>query len=85
METFMRKLASRKFLLSLAAFLAAFFGGVAGVLPPELCAVGMALSAGIYAACEAYVDGKAAEANGTSTTISASTSSRETVEKVLDR
>lgn len=67
MEGFMRKVASRKFLLSLAAFLAAFCGGVAGVLPPEWCAVGMAVSAGIYAACEAYVDGKAAEGSGVQT------------------
>jgi hypothetical protein len=60
----MEKIASRKFLLSLAAFLAAFAGGAGGVIPPEWCTLGMALSAGIYAACEAYVDGKAAEAKG---------------------
>ncbi len=77
----MEKLKSRKFLLSLAAFLAAFFGGVAGVLPPEWCAIGMAFSAGIYAACEAYVDGQSARS--TTTTISASTNSRETVEKLI--
>ena len=59
----MDKFLSRKFLLSAAAFLAAFFTGVAGVFPPEYCAVGMALSAGIYAASEAYVDGKSAEAH----------------------
>ena len=80
-----QKLTSRKFLLSTAAFLAAFFGGVAGVIPPEHCAVGMALSAGIYAACEAYVDGQSAGASQTisTTSISATSASQKVVEKAL--
>ena len=84
----MSKFSSRKFLISLAAFLAAFFTGVAGVFPPEYCAVGMALSAGIYAASEAYVDGQAAKSTQTinSTSVSAtssSTAAQEVVKKVL--
>ncbi|MBQ9000278.1 MAG: hypothetical protein IJ087_00295 [Eggerthellaceae bacterium] len=82
---FIRKITSRKFLLSLAAFIAVFCTGVAGVMPPEWCAVGMALSAGIYAACEAYVDGKSAGASQTisTTSVSASATSQKVVEKAI--
>lgn len=80
-EDIIRKLTSRKFLLSLAAFLASFCTGVAGVLPPEWCAVGMATSAGIYAGCEAYVDGQAAKS--TQTVISASSTDKATVAELL--
>ena len=81
----MEKFLSRKFLLSAAAFLAAFFTGVAGVFPPEWCAVGMALSAGIYAASEAYVDGQAAKSTQTinSTSVTATSTSQKVVEKAL--
>lgn len=68
------KFLSRKFLISVAAFLAAFCAGVTGVLPPEWCTVGMAVSAGIYAASEAYVDGKSAGATQTISTTSSATS-----------
>ena len=66
---------SRKFWLSLAAFLAALGGGLSGVVSPEACAVLMAASAAVYAACEAYVDGKAAGANTTATTRSVTATS----------
>lgn len=81
----MEKFLSRKFLISSAAFLAAFFTGVAGVFPPEWCAVGMALSAGIYAASEAYVDGQAAKSTQTinTTSVSATSASQKVVEKAL--
>lgn len=83
----MEKFLSRKFLLSAAAFLAAFCTGVAGVFPPEWCAVGMALSAGIYAASEAYVDGQSAKANqtisSTSKNLNANTDSTTTANKLL--
>lgn len=84
-EDLIRKLTSRKFLLALAAFLGTFATGCAGVIPPEFCAIGMALSAGIYAACEAYVDGQAAKANQTiaTTSISASSASQKVVEKAF--
>lgn len=82
-----QKFASRKFWISVAAFLAAFSMGVAGVMPAEWCAVCMALSAGIYAACEAYVDGKSAGAaqsvTTTSTSISATSASQKVVEAAL--
>lgn len=83
----MRKLTSRKFILSLAAFLAAFCTGVAGVLPPEFCAVGMALSAGIYAACEAYVDGQRVQATQTvsTTTVTATSASQKVVEQAFSK
>ena len=80
-EELIRKLTSRKFLLSLAAFLASFFSGVAGILPPEFCAIGMALSASIYAACEAYVDGQSAKS--TQTVIQASSTDKSVVAKLL--
>lgn len=61
-----RKLTSRKFLLSLAAFLMSFGTGIAGIasgndklaMAGGICCV---VSGAIYAACEAYVDGKYAE------------------------
>lgn len=81
----MSKFLSRKFLISTAAFLAAFCAGVTGVFPPEWCAVGMALSAGIYAASEAYVDGQSAKATQTinTTSVSATSANQKVVEKVL--
>lgn len=80
-----QKLTSRKFWLATAAFLAAFAAGVTGVADPSVCAVCMALSAGIYAACEAYVDGQSAKANQTinTTSVSATSSNQKVVEKVL--
>lgn len=81
----MSKFLSRKFLISVAAFLGAFCAGVAGVFPPECCAVGMAVSAGIYAASEAYVDGQSAKAtqNINTTSVSATSASQKVVEKAL--
>lgn len=81
----LNKLASRKFLISAAAFLASFGLGMAGILPPEVCGTCMAVSAGIYAACEAYVDGQAAKSNQTinTTSVSATSASQKVVEKAL--
>ena len=88
-QDFIRKVTSRKFLLSLAAFITVFCTGVAGVMPPEWCAVGMALSAGIYAACEAYVDGQRESANQTvktsNATVTATSASQKVVEKALSK
>lgn len=86
MKTYMlQKLASRKFILALAAFLAIFFTGVAGVISPDICAIGMALSAALYGACEAYVDGQSAKSNTTqtTTTIQALSNDRAVVAKIL--
>lgn len=65
MSNFATKLGSRKFLISLAAFLASIGGSIAGMaidnaavtMGGMLCTM---LSAAIYAATEAYVDGKSA-------------------------
>lgn len=78
-EEILKKLTSRKFLVSVAAFLAALGGGLAGVVSPDACAVLMAVSAAIYAACEAYVDGKAASANVTTKTVTATSADKATV------
>lgn len=59
--TLVRKLASRKFIISVAAFLAALGAGLSGVASPDVCVVMMAVSAALYAACEAYADGSAAK------------------------
>ena len=84
----MEKFTSRKFLLSTAAFLAAFCTGVTGVFPAEWCAVGMALSAGIYAASEAYVDGQSAKAtqviSTTNKNVNANTDSTTTANKIIN-
>jgi len=79
------KLTSRKFWLASAAFLAAFGMGVTGIMPPEWCGVIMAVSTGIYAACEAYVDGANAKASTTTvaTVIEAKTGDRDTVQAFL--
>lgn len=63
----MSKFNSRKFLISLAAFLASLGGSIGGIVTENhtLAIIGTVctvLSAAIYAACEAYVDGKAVNA-----------------------
>lgn len=95
MQTLSSKLSSRKFWMAIAAFLASIgtsIGAftinneiVAGI--GIICAV---LSAAIYAAAEAYVDGQSLQSNAnvttttTTKTISATSSNaRETVEKLL--
>ena len=62
------KLTSRKFWISLAAFLASVATSIAGLKSDNqtVAIVGVVagiLAAGIYSACEAYVDGKAAGAD----------------------
>ena len=64
----MKKFNSRKFLISLAAFLASLGGSIGGVVTESdtlaiVGAVCTVLSAAIYAACEAYVDGKTANSD----------------------
>lgn len=68
----MKNFSSRKFLLSVAAFLASIGGSITGVVTDNEAltiagAVCTMLSAAIYAALEAYVDGKAVVANTTET------------------
>lgn len=60
----MKNFTSRKFLLSAAAFLGSVAASIAGIATDNktITTVGIVcgvLSAAIYAACEAYVDGKA--------------------------
>lgn len=60
----MKNFTSRKFLISLAAFLGSVAASIAGIATADktIATVGIVcgvLSAAIYAACEAYVDGKA--------------------------
>lgn len=60
------KFTSRKFLISLAAFLASIATSISGIATSNqtvtiigtVCGI---LSAGIYAFCEAWVDGKAVD------------------------
>ena len=75
-----QKLCSRKFWMATAAGLASLGTSIAGIATDNeiLAGVGIACtaaSAAIYAAAEAYVDGKAAAANTTtvSTNVQAST------------
>ena len=65
-DDLIKKLTSRKFILSLAAFLGSLGMSIAGVKfdNPTITIVGMVcsmLSAALYAAAEAYTDGKRAE------------------------
>lgn len=66
------KLTSRKLWLSVAGFLAAFGTAITGVVIGEYSLAGVgavcaAVSAGIYAASEAYVDAAREASNTTST------------------
>lgn len=78
-DDFIRKVTSRKFLIAAAAFLAALGAGLSGVADPNVCAVCMAVSAAIYAACEAYVDGAAAKSTQTIKSVTATSTDWETV------
>lgn len=60
----MSKFLSRKFLIAVAAFLGSIGASIAGlcIAIPALTITGLIcsiVSAALYAACEAYVDGKA--------------------------
>lgn len=59
----MNKFLSRKFLISIAAFLGSIGTSIAGIICADttITSIGLVcsiLSAAIYAACEAYVDGQ---------------------------
>ena len=84
----MYKLKSRKFWVAVAAALASIGGSIAGVatdntalVPPGL--VCTMLSAAIYAAAEAYVDGKCAASNMTYKQVTATSTDKETVQAAL--
>lgn len=64
-----KKLTSRKFWICVAAFLGSIAASISGIVTDNkyITTIGVAagvLSAAIYAACEAYVDGKAVEERG---------------------
>ena len=85
----MSKLTSRKFWISVAAFLASLGTSIAGLAAaePVIASVGVActvLSAAIYAGAEAYVDGASAKANGTTKTITANTNSATIVQAAFE-
>lgn len=90
MQTLLEKFCSRKFWLAVAAFLASIATSIGAIATANenLAIVGVvcaALSAAIYAAAEAYVDGQGIAANTTVTTtnVTASTTAKDTVEKML--
>lgn len=84
------KLASRKFWIAIAAALASIGGGIAGIATSNdfLTGAGLfctILSAAIYAAAEAYVDGKSVASNVTYTTkqVTATSTDKATVQAAL--
>lgn len=85
-----RKLTSRKFWISVAAMLGSIATSIAGLAISNgtVTAIGMVcgvVSAAIYAAAEAYVDGKSVGAAGTEAEIVAETAEKkETTEKAVD-
>lgn len=86
----MSKLTSRKFWISVAAFLASVATSIAGLSidEPMIATAGIicgVLSAAIYAATEAYVDGASVSANTTTTakTITASSNATSIVQEAL--
>ena len=81
---------SRKFLLSVAAFLASIGGSITGIVTDNQAltiagAVCTMLSAAIYAALEAYVDGKSvaleSEAEAEAKAVTAKKTTRKTTKK----
>lgn len=84
----MQKLMSRKFLISLAAFLGSLGTSIAGLASSEPLIAGIGiictmLSAAIYAASEAYVDAASVASNTSQKIITASSDSRTVVEAAL--
>lgn len=86
-----KKLFSRKFIISVAAFLGSIATTIAGFATDHeiLATIGIvcgAISAAIYAAAEAYVDAASASSStqSTVTTVSASSSSAEVVKSMLN-
>ena len=84
----MNKLMSRKFWISVAAFLASIGTSITGlaIQEPTIAMVGVictVLSAAIYAGAEAYVDAASASANGTSKSITATSNSAAIVQTAL--
>lgn len=82
------KLTSRKFWISVAAFLASIGTSIAGLASaePMIATVGIVctvLSAAIYAGAEAYVDGASAAANTSSKVITATSNSSNIVQNAL--
>jgi len=85
----MSKLTSRKFWISVAAFLASIATSIAGlsIAEPSIATAGIicgVVSAAIYAATEAYVDGASVSANGTSKVITASSNATSVVQAALE-
>lgn len=84
----MSKFISRKFLLAAGAFLVSVGTGIAGLATGnETMAMAGGLMAvvgtGIYAACEAYVDGKSVSSTTTTKTIAATSTDKATVQQAL--
>lgn len=82
------KLTSRKFWLAVAAALGSIGTSITGLVIGDLDltkwgAVLLVMSGGIYAFCEAYVDGKSLSANTTTTSLSANTTDKAIVAKAL--
>lgn len=72
MNTFIEKITSRKFILSLAAFLASIGTSIAGLQTGNqtIATVGIVcsiISAAMYAAAEAYVDAASIKSNSITT------------------
>lgn len=83
------KLTSRKFWVAVAAALGSIGTGITGLVIGDLDltktgAFLLVLSGGIYAFCEAYVDGKSLSANTTTTSLSANTTDKAIVAKALN-
>lgn len=84
----MSKFMSRKFLLAAGAFLVSVGTGITGLATGnETMAMAGGLMAvvgtGIYAACEAYVDGKSVSSTTTTKTIAETSTDKATVQQAL--
>lgn len=84
----MSKFMSRKFLLAASAFLVSVGTGITGLATGnETMAMAGGLMAvvgtGIYAACEAYIDGKSVSSTTTTKTIAVTSTDKATVQQAL--
>lgn len=89
MQSFVEKITSRKFLLAFAAFLGSLGAGITGLATGNEAValtggILMVFSAAIYAACEAYVDGKSAESTKVNLQIDAKPVKVDDAERLLN-
>lgn len=86
---FIKKITSRKFIICAAAFLGSVASSIAGFATDNKYVVCFGLvcgtlSAALYAACEAYVDGKSVQSSTTNIALNANVAKASEAKDVID-